>query len=183
MRLWDRGSITFVLRLWIVDLWCGFVGLCSSYAQWHHCQFGYGLWIMVVVLGFFCLGCWVTMVVRCLTIVAIRWLVMLVSWVAIWSVVLDWLCYGLPFDLWVWWLVVPWFETERGWEGESKIRSDRKKRSHRVPWVEAVGLCKLVVVGCGGGECRGVALWVCECGEWHCDRKGEREMIKKMNSF
>ena len=31
-----------------------------------HCRCGHRPWVMVVVLGFFCLGCWVAMVVRCL---------------------------------------------------------------------------------------------------------------------
>ena len=29
-----------------------------------HCQCGHGPWVAVMVLGFFCLGCWLVMVVR-----------------------------------------------------------------------------------------------------------------------
>ena len=51
-----------------------------------------------------------------------------------------------------------------------------------MPWVEAVGLCKLVVVGCGGDECWGVAFgFVNVVSDIVTER--EREIIKKINSF
>ena len=59
---------------------------------------------------------------------------------------------------------------------------EREKRSHRVPWVKAVSLCKLVVVGCGGDECRGVAFGFMNVVSDIVTER-EREMIKKINSF
>ena len=51
-----------------------------------------------------------------------------------------------------------------------------------MPWVKAVSLCKLVVVGCGGDECRGVAFGFMNVVSDIVTER-EREMIKKINSF
>ena len=72
------------------------IGLAVGYGC--HRQFGHGLWVSLLVwpwamgrgcgVGFFCLGCWVATVVRCLATAVVWCLIcgagLAVLWVAIW---------------------------------------------------------------------------------------------------